>query len=202
MLVLLTQQAIAKSKKSGNPLASYSEQWNAATYNSCNTAAKASYLTAEEKELIWILNMARANPEQFAMTVVKPYSERHGIDMDSKQYYKTLMKQMLSIAPLSILQPDKTAFISAECHAVSGGKSGYVGHSRQSAQCKKVQKYNGECCSYGVHEPVGIIVTLLVDEDVPSLGHRMICLGDYTKVATAIRPHKGYDINAVLDFLR
>eukprot|EP01030_Chromulinospumella_sphaerica_P019949 gene19949-biopygen17680 len=39
-----------------------------------------------------------------------------------------------------------------------------------------VKRYNGECCSYGVSGPVGVIVDLLVDEGVENLGHREILL--------------------------
>lgn len=199
---LLPANMLGQGSKAANPLASYSEEWNAPKYNSCNTAAAAKYMSAEERTLIWVLNMARTNPSLFCKTVVAPYSKANGIDMESEQYYLSLMKQMRYMEPLGILQPDKSCFASAQCHAVSAGNKGYTGHNRQSVECRKLQKYNGECCSYGVHDAIGVVVTLLVDEDVPSLGHRNILLGAYTQIGVATRPHKGYGTNTVLDLLR
>lgn len=200
--LFLPYSAFTQSTKAANPLAKYSEEWNDPKYNACNTAAKAKYMSAEEREMIWILNMARINPQHFCKTVVAPYSKDNGIDMDSERYYLSLMKQMRYMEPLGILQPDRAAFTSAECHANTSGRKGYTGHKRQSSECRNVQKFNGECCSYGVDEPVGVIVTLLVDEDVPSLGHREILLGGYSKIGVAERPHSQYGTNTVLDLLR
>ena len=186
---------------SKNPLVKYSPEWADKKYDQCNTAAKEAYLSAAEKELIWVLNMARTNPSLFCSTVVTPYSKDNYIDMESEKYYLSLVKELQSIKPLGILGPDKACAASAACHAEWSGKTGYTGHDRQNATCNKLKKFNGECCSYGVDEPVGVIVTLLVDEGVPSLGHRMILLGAYDKVGVAIRPHKAYTINAVLDLI-
>lgn len=201
-VLLLSFSAFSQGTKAVNPLAEYSNEWADPKYNACNTARGASYMTEEERTLIWVLNMARVNPRLFCRTVVAPYSKSNGIDMESETYYLSLMKQMRNMEALNILQPDKVCFVSAECHAVSSGKRGYTGHNRQTAECRKVQKFNGECCSYGVEDAIGVVVTLLVDEDVPSLGHRNILLGGYTKTGVAMRPHKGYRTNTVIDFLR
>ena len=44
----------------------------------------------------------------------------------------------------------------------------------------------------------GIILNLLVDENVQSLGHRRICLGSYEVMAPSCQPHKAYGSVAVL----
>ncbi|GAA4460086.1 hypothetical protein GCM10023093_02170 [Nemorincola caseinilytica] len=201
-VLLVLPLCVSAQGKAVNPLAAYSDEWKDPKFNACNTAANTKYLSADEKELVWILNMARTEPALFAKTVVRPYSERNDIDMTSAKYYLSLMKQMRNQEPLSILQPDQQCFTSAECHATTSGKNGYTGHDRQTQRCRDVRKFNGECCSYGVEEPVGVVVTLLVDEDVPSLGHRNILLGSYARIGVAMRPHKGYRINTVLDLLR
>lgn len=201
LMTTMMGQSWAQSA-SQNPLAAYSSEWAEKKYDQCNTAARETYLSASERELIWVLNMARANPKLFCRTVVAPFAKENGIDMESEVYYLSLMREMNKMEPLGILSPDKASATSAACHAESSGKSGYTGHDRQNATCNKLKKFNGECCSYGETEPVGVIVTLLVDEDVPSLGHRYILLGAYAKIGVAIRPHKIYRTNAVLDLLR
>ena len=49
-----------------------------------------------------------------------------------------------------------------------------------------------------------IILSLLIDHDVPSLGHREICLSpEFKSVGVSVQPHNSkYNQNAVLDFAR
>jgi len=166
------------------------EQWKAPEYLAANTAQNEDYLTAEEKQVYYYLNLARMNPKLFADTYL-------GNIKDSKDSYESsLYKELQQLKPLSVLKPDRALFESAQCHAVESGKSGYVGHDR--VKCK--QHFMGECCHYGESGPLEIVTLLLIDHNVPSLGHRKICLGNYTQLGVAIRPHKAYGKNAVLDF--
>lgn len=184
-----------------SPLSIYSSAWNDPKYLSCNTAAKANYLTSEEKELIYILNLARTNPKLFANTVIKKYPDISGrLYLRYIDYYTSLLDTMKKIKPLKLLRPDSLNYISAFCHAVKSGEVAYVGHIRTDDECRKKTKYSGECCQYGFSKPIDIIMGLLIDEGVPSLGHRDICLSSYIKIGVSIQPHKGYGYNAVLDF--
>ena len=188
-----------KEVKSTSPLAAYGTEWNAAKYIACNTAAKARYMSEEERQTIYILNIARQYPALFCEKVVQPWCEQNSIDRSSEKYYGSLVRQMSTMQPLPILQPDSVCFVSAACHAETAGKKGYVGHTRLTPQCSKVKRFNGECCSYGMHTPVDVVLQLLVDEDVESLGHREICLGNYKMIGVATRNHSRYGTNSVLD---
>ena len=43
-----------------------------------------------------------------------------------------------------------------------------------------------ECCSYGMHSAKDIVMQLLIDHDVPSLGHRENCLNnEYSKIGVS-----------------
>jgi uncharacterized protein YkwD len=199
LLLLLSPYFAFCQKSSTSPLSKYSEEWNAPKYTTCNTAAQAKYMTEEERTTIYVLNLARMNPKLFCQTVVRPYAEEAGIDMSSEHYYKSLMRQMNKMEPLGLLQPDNACWASAACHAEAMGATGKTGHERKSSKCKQVKHYNGECCSYGVNGAVGVIVDLLVDEGVESLGHREILLTEYKKIGVATRPHSSYRTNTVLD---
>ena len=177
-----------------SPLAGYSTEWNDGRYLKCNTAANAKYMTAAEKEVIYILNLARINPALFANTVIKKYPTQHS------DYYSSLFKTMLTLKPLKLIYPDSLCFAGAQCHAINSGQEGYAGHTRSQQECRKKWYYNGECCDYGHNEPVDIIMSLLIDEDIPSLGHRSICLDDYKGMGVSIQFHKTYRYNTVLDF--
>jgi len=185
-----------------SPLAAYSTEWNDVKYNECNTAANTSYMTSSEKNVIYILNLIRSNPVLFANTVLKKYPSVSGKQylVNDAYYYKSLVTDLTNMEPKEILKPDNACYISAECHASTSGASGYFGHERKTRDCKTKKHYFGECCDYGNFDPLEIVLSLLIDKDVPSLGHRYICLGDYTKIGVSIKPHSKYRTNTVLDF--
>ena len=98
--------------------------------------------------------------------------------------------------PKPVLKPDRKLYESALCHANESGECGYTGHMRS----KCTGYFTGECCHYGDSGALDIVVKLLIDRNVASLGHRRICFGDYTELGVSIRPHASYGKNAVLDF--
>lgn len=185
-----------------SPLAAYSGEWNNPKYSICNTAEKVIYMNDKEREVIYILNLARTWPKLFANTVLSRYPSLSGNDhlVNNEYYYQTLIKTMLTMNPAPLLYANEKCYKSAECHAKYSGNAGTTGHIRKSADCKAKQQFSGECCDYGNAEPVDIVLSLLIDENVPSLGHRNILLGYYSGVGVSIQPHLTYRQNTVLDF--
>jgi uncharacterized protein YkwD len=197
LFIGIQQKALAQ-----NPLAKYNAAWNNVIYKKANTAAKANYLSNAEKQIIYILNLARMNPPLFASTAVKQFPARIGDDnLSAHPDFLSLLDTLKKLKPLPLLYPDSLCWVSAKCHATSSGNIGYVGHERVNDACEKLSNYSGECCHYGYSDPFSIVLSLLVDEDVPSLGHRKIMLlKGFTKLGVALAPHTEYGINAVLDF--
>lgn len=184
-----------------SPLASYSQQWNDTKYTRCNTAAAIAYLSEDEKNIIYILNLVRTDPVLFANTVLSKYPDlTYQTSLRNIDEYKSLTEDLRKQKPLSLLVPDSLCFISARCHAISSGKSGYVGHDRKTRECADKQNFYAECCDYGHADPLAIVMSLLIDQGVASLGHRYACLGLYTKIGVSIQPHKTYSFTTVLDF--
>ena len=184
-----------------NPLAIFSKDWSAEKYQACNTAKDVKYFSLSEKEVIQILNLIRLNPVLFLNSVMlNPASPYYKIPTNRNQYDETLITTLKKLPPnLKLLIPNEDAFISAKCHAISSGKIGYVGHERKNSNCKG--DFYGECCSYGFSDALSIVMSLLLDYNVPSLGHREICLSTtYSSIGVSIQPHKSYMFNAVLDF--
>lgn len=194
-LALQTQTATNSS-----PLSRFSQEWNDPQYLKCNTAGNTGYMNAKEKQIIYILNLLRSDPKLFANTVVKKYPEysRNG-NLRRISEFKSLLKMLQNMRPLPLLYPDRLCYASAQCHAYSSGQRGYVGHDRKQG-CRASKHFSGECCDYGHDDPLDILMSLLIDEHVPSLGHRMICVGTYRNIGVSIQPHKSYRYNAVLDF--
>ena len=149
------------------------------------------YMTELEKEVIWYLNVARMYPQWYLYFFLQ-----HPQTDYEKSLYTTLKNRK---SASKTLEPDKALFEIAKCHAITSGKVGYVGHERQSTSCKT--GFSGECCQYGYNDGAKIVLDLLIDEGIPSLGHRNIILDTtYTRVGVSIQEHKTYRHNAVLDF--
>lgn len=199
--VTITAQTSTKTVTHLSPLANYSSEWNKPVYSKCNTADKAIYMNKTEREVIYILNLIRSYPAQFAKDVLQSYPDKTDRGwISDNTYFESLMDTLLKMKPVNVLIPDKTCYTSAECHATTSGSVGYVGHERQSKDCEKKKDFNAECCDYGHNNALDIVLALLIDEGVPSLGHRWACLGYYKKIGISIKPHKGYRYNSVLDF--
>ena len=59
----------------------------------------------------------------------------------------------------------------------------------------------GENCSYGYERAIDIVISLLIDKGIKNLGHRNNILSpDFNSIGVAIRPHKTYRVNCVMDF--
>jgi len=191
-----------KSIVASSPLSNFSTEWNQTKYSVCNTAIHVSYMSAEEKKLIYIINLMRSNPVLFVNTVSSKYPDSANMpNIKNSSYYKSLMNTLRNQEPLGLLYPDSICYVSANCHAISAGKNGYVGHNRQTEDCKNKWVFNGECCDYGHNQALDILMSLMIDEGVASLGHRKICLSPYNKIGVSLQPHVVYGNNTVLDFL-
>ena len=185
-----------------SPLAKYSSEYDNARYSKCNTAANAAYMSKSEKEVIYILNLIRSFPALFAKTVLKKYPAVSGYDYlnGDVYYFKSLPDTLLTLSPKQMLYPDNNCFISAKSHAYQSGLTGYVGRERKTRDAKMKKHYLSGCCDYGHKDPFGIVLSLLIDEGISKLSHRLICLGDYIKVAASVQPQKKYGTTAVMDF--
>lgn len=165
--------------------------WDDEKYLAANTAKNEIYLTDQEKRVYYFMNLVRMNPKLFADTYLKDLK-------NSTDYYESSLYRLLQkLQPMQILTPNIKLFESAKCHAVESGASGYMGHKR----VKCVASFGAECILYGTNEPVEVIITLLIDHGVKSLGHRAIILTpNYSELGVSIQPHKGGAFNSVLDF--
>jgi hypothetical protein len=159
-----------------------------------NTGKEARFMSAVEKETLTLINLARLYPKQF-LKLYMDYAGKKAVNGNS--YYTSLTKELKAMEPCNELLPDKVMYELAKCWATEAGKQGMVGHNRKNC----TGSYNGECCSYGSAAGTDIVMQLLIDDGVKSLGHRRICLDkNYRLVGISVQPHKTYGTNAVLDF--
>ena len=173
------------------------QEWIIQELSAANTAKDVEVLSSEEKEVICYINLARLYPKKFAAIEITKclvdgsYSE--------SGYVNSLMNTLKHMKPVGALYFNDNMYQLAKCFAEESGVSGYVGHYRKT--CKK--GYDAECCSYGCETGRQIVLQLLIDEGVPSLGHRIICLDkSMEKVGVNIQLHAKYNNCCVLDFKR
>jgi uncharacterized protein YkwD len=174
---------------------SNSIRWSASEWELANTAKNVAGITEEEKNAMCYLNLSRLFPVKYAEVEVesyKPYSS------SGESYKSSLLTTLRSMTPLTALQWSDKMYVLAKCWAMESGRKGLTGHSR--TEC--VTGYSGENCAYGTYTGQEIIVDLLVDEGITSLGHRKNCLNkEFTTVGISIQPHNSvYKICCVLDF--
>ena len=188
--------------------------WNKETWAEMNTGSSAGFMTAEEKEVLVALNLARSNPETFAELFIPTFlgrdfwrgwgwrycsssaNKRLGMLDMVTIFDQTCYLTLKQIEPRQKLSPDSTMHALATCHAIASGEEGTMGHYRKTCP----YGYGAECCHYGTEDSFGIVVDLLVDACVKSYGHREILLdGRFCLIRNAIRPHIKSGRNVVLD---
>ncbi len=174
--------------------------WTQQQIESANTATALSFLTKEEKETILYVNLARLYPKKFASIEVKDYTggARLGYFAKNSTYKSSLIIALNSMKSMSALVFDSAAYQNAKCFAIESGENGIFGHTR--INCPKGNF--AECCSYGMDNGLEIALQWLIDDKVPSLGHRINCLNpEYTKIGVSVHSHTTYRICAVADMI-
>ena len=179
------------------------DEWDPDVVRELNTANKVNYLNDEEKEVILVMNMARHDGPLFVRTLLANYVEEKQVENSS--YLRSLRKDLNKVEGLIPLQPEKDLTAAAQGHAIKSGKSGRVGHQDFNKRFDPLMgnpyTHVGENCSYGYETAMDIVISLLIDEGVKDHGHRKnILMVDFNSVGVAIRPHKTYRINCVMDY--
>lgn len=180
------------------------KEWEQPQYIIANTAKNANYLTEDEKDIIYLMNLARINPKLFKETFVKKYLS----EGPSNEAERSLLSCLERQKALALLYPSEKLSKAAAYHAKDMGETGLEGHnSSDKTGCnKRLERFMkaaimGENCEYGSNDPIDIVMQLLIDEGIPGYGHRLnILSNDYSFVGTSKKPHKKYEWNTVMDF--
>ena len=171
----------------------YAQSWTSEELRSANTAGSCPYLNQTEKDVILYNNLARMYPAKFVR--VELSGERESA------YLSSLRSELNSMSPLPPLNAHQYASSSAKCWAQESGRRGMTGHNRVGCDDFKAGHAWGENCSYGKTTGRDIIVQLLIDEGISSLGHRRNCLSKYfNSVGIGYAPHSAYRYCCVMDF--
>lgn len=190
------QQRVDEKVK--NNLQQKESLWNDPKYQVAKTADKEDYLSREEKNVFYYLNLARMNPSLFAETFLERFMQEAPTNDNPNS--RSLYNELRNTQPLPIIKPSRKMWEVAQCHAVESGKTGYTGHERVRA-CEK--GYAAECCYYGedAYSGLKIVLQLLIDSEDTSLSNRKTLLSNYKTMGVSIQLHKSHSYGVVVDLL-
>lgn len=156
------------------------------------------FASKQSKEAVFYANLARINGVKFINTVLIESLR------DTSSYELSLLKTLNSQRNLEPLKNGLLLTAMARSYARYAGKRGLVAHinfKKRFSFLIRMNKAVGENCTYGRATGLSALMSLLIDEDVPSLGHRKNILSkDFRKVGVAFHGHTKYGVNAVMEF--
>jgi uncharacterized protein YkwD len=160
------------------------------------------------EEIVSILNAVRTNPQNFIVEYLNPYIEKN--DLAGNKYVVSLVAELKAGKRLEALQLSPKISKISKAHAIDMGSKGKVGHNSSDGTTfdkrlrtkAKAGGAIGENCDYGNEKPIDIVMSLLIDDGIESLGHRKNILEPRFKwIGIAIEPHKKYEVSCVMDFV-
>jgi len=202
---------------------SSAKTWTSEELENANTAKNTSYLNEEEKKIIFYMNLARTDGEKFFNTYFQDFTEAYNIDMQrysnyselkinrKDRYYRGLEKDLKDIKGLPLFSPDETLTWISQQHAKDMKKHNLAGHNSSDGRSvsDRIWKYYprravSENLAFGFSKGLANVCMLLLDKNVPDLGHRKTILGtsyNLSLVGVNISSHPGYKYCAVIDFI-
>lgn len=208
----------AKQSSGQVQLDSMSPKWKRETID---TTVSSGYLNDVEREVIIEINMVRTDPAEYARRYLAPLrSYYHNtllqfpgeIAISTNEGIRALdecINELQVAKPLSPLSPRKGLTLSACDHARDQAKTGATGHSGRdrSTMETRLNRYGkwdisaGENIDYGNENARRIVTSSLIDDGVPSRGHRRNLLnGSFRFVGVSVGPHLVYGQMCVMDF--
>lgn len=176
-------------------------------YDKANVAQNLDYLSPEEKRVVYLTNLARLDGGLFAKTYLAKYIQDNNLDQ-SNEAITSLITELKNTKLDALMIPTPKLSEVAKYHAEDSGKNGYVGHDSTDGTsfAKRLRNHGikgaiAENCSYGYDKAEGIMMQLLIDQNVPSRGHRKNILNpSYKFIGVAIHAHTKWSFTCVQDF--
>ncbi len=163
-------------------------------------------LAAQPDEVLALMNEVRTDPQGFLAHRLLPFVKEK--ELEDNSYAKSLIEELKYARKINPLKSSAPLEKLARAHAQDMGSKGTVGHNSSNGMTfenrvrKKIKTgMIAENCDYGSTEPLEIVMSLLIDEGIASLGHRKNILHPgLNYVGIAIEKHKTYGVNCVMDF--
>jgi len=198
-------------------------KWSSAELERANTAKNVKYLSAEEKKIIFYMNLVRMDGKRFFDTYFQQYIDEHNLKMKQYSnykevrvtrydpYYRGLEQDLKEIKNLGLLYPDETLSYVSRQHGKDMNKHNLAGHNSSDGRTMvdRIKKYYpnrsmAENLAFGFSSGLANVSLLLLDKGVPDLGHRKNILNKtlgINIVGVSIQPHPHYKYSATIDFV-
>lgn len=177
-----------------------------------NTAARASYLNDEEKNLVLAMNLIRHNPGLYADLYVSQYIGYFSgkllnypgrisiLTQEGVAPARELYQELKKAKPSELFFPSQKLSLAARSHALYQSRTGQTGHGGQGGMRARIEREGkwrgsiGENIAYGNWSAHDAIMGLMIDDGVPDRGHRKNMLNSsFRVVGVAIAPHPKFD---------
>ncbi len=177
-------------------------QWTDEELAKANTAARCSGLAKVDKDIIFYCNLARLDGAKFWRTYGKSYAK------GSASYVNSLERDLMKVKDRPMLVPEASLTRAAEAHASDMLVNDFFDHTSFDGTSfgQRVRSYYkggfiAENLAAGYNHALSIVMQLLVDDNVPSVGHRKNILNEqYNAVGVNTTVHKTWRNITVMDF--
>jgi len=158
-----------------------------------------------EMSILNEINLARKNPKAYFDNYITPMKSSF-----SSSYYESCKNDMSGTSDLGSYSFKEGLYKIAKDHVNTQGTTTATGHNRTDGRtwntviaAAGTYSNAGENISYGVNTARGIVIQLLVDDGISTLGHRKNMLSTtFDSAGVAFGEHKGYRCMCVIDFAR
>ena len=185
-------------------------KWDTATTEKANSAKNISYLSNEEKKIVYYVNLVRLNPELFAKTYFQKYMDSTKTKLTT--FSRSLQHDLTAIyKPMNILTPKQDLAEEALDHAKDLVKSDKTGHFTSDGKSYnfRMKKFKDiyssvvEDCSYEHQKPLSVVINLLINEGQGSIEYRKNILDKKLKyIGASVQPYKKGKGICVIDFAK
>jgi len=181
---------------------------------------RADYLSAMEREVLDEINVARTNPLKYA-EFAKDLRNSMAGRMIKRPGKPTILSQegiaavdetigfLSSVRFVTALSPSRGLSMAAQNLARNQGPKGTIGHEGPdgSQVNHRADRYGewtaliGENINYGAETPRELVLALIIDDGVPSRGHRKNIFNPmFRMIGIACGPHAKFSSMCVMDF--
>ncbi len=200
-----------------------SKQWSEDELEKANTAKGVDYLSIEEQQIIFYMNLIRMDGEKFFNTYFKNFVKYHNQRMKQynnyqelkinnyDRYYRGLEIDLKKVKNLGLFYPDETLTYIAMQHSKDMNKHNLAGHASSDGRSPqdRIAKYYpnramAENLAFGFAKGLDNVCMLLLDKGVPDLGHRKNMLNTTSGlniVGVNIQRHPAYKYVVTIDFV-
>jgi len=188
-----------------------------------DTAADVDYLTGIEKDVILEMNKVRTNPRKYAELYIQPklryfsglnYSVPGQITILTQEGTTAVNACITALNKensVGVLTPEKGLSLAAKDHVADQSKTGQIGHdgSDRSTPEIRMRRYGifngswtlGENIDYGNTTGREIVCSLLIDDGVPSRGHRTVIMNKaFTQTGAGYGTHTQYRTSCTITY--